>query len=83
MPDAAPGVPAHERHVFGPKRHRYCVAVFVINEGLAQKIWKIEFVGNEFLSERRLRTKIDSKPPTLMIFKGAATPSHVVNFSMA
>ncbi|HTE44879.1 MAG TPA: glycosyltransferase family 2 protein [Gemmatimonadaceae bacterium] len=30
---AAPGVPAHERHVFGPKRQRYCVAVFVINEG--------------------------------------------------
>jgi dolichol-phosphate mannosyltransferase len=30
---AAPGVPAHERHVFAPKRHRYCVAVFVINEG--------------------------------------------------
>src|SRR5678809_887633 len=30
---AVPGVPAHERHVFGPKRHRYCVAVFVINEG--------------------------------------------------
>lgn len=29
----APGVPAHERHVFGDKRHRYCVAVFVINEG--------------------------------------------------
>jgi dolichol-phosphate mannosyltransferase len=29
----APGVPAHERHIFGPKRHRYCVAVFVINEG--------------------------------------------------
>lgn len=30
---AVPGVPAHERHDFGPKRHRYCVAVFVINEG--------------------------------------------------
>src|SRR3954454_21562743 len=30
---AAPGVPAHEQHVFGPKRHKYCVAVFVINEG--------------------------------------------------
>src|SRR4051812_46881652 len=29
----APGVPAHERHVFAPKRHRYCVAVFVLNEG--------------------------------------------------
>ncbi|MGH7620585.1 MAG: glycosyltransferase family 2 protein [Gemmatimonadaceae bacterium] len=30
---AAPGVPDYERHVFRPKRHRYCVAVFVINEG--------------------------------------------------
>ena len=26
-------MPEHERHVFAPKRHRYCVAVFVINEG--------------------------------------------------
>jgi len=30
---AAPGIPAHERHVFGARRHQYCVAVFVINEG--------------------------------------------------
>lgn len=30
---AAPGVPDYERHVFAPRRHRYCVAVFVINEG--------------------------------------------------
>ncbi|MEO7403896.1 MAG: POTRA domain-containing protein, partial [Burkholderiales bacterium] len=44
--------------------------VFVINEGTAQKIWKVEFIGNEFVSEKRLRTKIDSKPPLLMIFKG-------------
>lgn len=29
----APGVPDHERHVFGERRHRYCVAVFAINEG--------------------------------------------------
>lgn len=29
----APGVPEYERHVFTGKRHRYCVAVFVINEG--------------------------------------------------
>ncbi len=26
-------VPAYDRHEFSPKRHRYCVAVFVINEG--------------------------------------------------
>jgi hypothetical protein len=31
--DAAPGVPAHERQIFGPKGHRYCVAVFAIDEG--------------------------------------------------
>ena len=30
---ARPGVPAHERYMFGPKRSRYCVAVFAINEG--------------------------------------------------
>ena len=30
---AVPGVPAHERYVFTPKQHRYCVAIFVINEG--------------------------------------------------
>lgn len=29
----APGVPAHERHVFTERRHEYCVAVFAINEG--------------------------------------------------
>ena len=28
-----PGVPDHERFIFGEKRNRYCVAVFVINEG--------------------------------------------------
>jgi dolichol-phosphate mannosyltransferase len=27
------GVPRHERYVFTQRRHRYCVAVFVINEG--------------------------------------------------
>ena len=29
----APGVPAHDRYVFTERRHKYCVAVFVINEG--------------------------------------------------
>lgn len=33
LPPATPGVPAHERHILAPKRHRYCVAVFCINEG--------------------------------------------------
>ena len=29
----APGVPAHDQYVFTERRHTYCVAVFVINEG--------------------------------------------------
>src|SRR4029079_9271666 len=35
-----------------------------------QKIWKVEFIGNEFVSSSRLKTKIDSKPPIAYIFKG-------------
>jgi len=27
------GVPAYEPHILAPKQHKYCVAVFVINEG--------------------------------------------------
>jgi glycosyltransferase involved in cell wall biosynthesis len=33
MIDAKPGVPAYEKHVFTERRNRYCVAIFVINEG--------------------------------------------------
>jgi outer membrane protein insertion porin family len=44
--------------------------VFVINEGTAQKIWKLEFVGNKFVTARRLKTRVESKPPMMYIFKG-------------
>lgn len=44
--------------------------VFVINEGGAQKIWKVEFEGNEFASDGQLRTKVESKKPMFYIFKG-------------
>jgi outer membrane protein insertion porin family len=44
--------------------------VFVINEGTSQKIWKLEFVGNKFVSARRLKTRVESKPPMMYIFKG-------------
>jgi outer membrane protein insertion porin family len=44
--------------------------VFVIHEGPAQKIWKVEFEGNEFASDGQLRTKIESKKPFMMLFKG-------------
>lgn len=44
--------------------------VFIINEGNAQKIWKVEFEGNEFVSDGRLRTQVESKKPLMYIFKG-------------
>jgi outer membrane protein insertion porin family len=44
--------------------------VFVIDEGARQKVWDVQFVGNTFVSGRRLKTQIQSKPPTLMIFSG-------------
>jgi len=44
--------------------------VYLINEGNSQKIWKVDFVGNEFVSDGRLKTLIKSKPPLLKLFKG-------------
>jgi outer membrane protein insertion porin family len=44
--------------------------VYLINEGQAQKIWKVHFVGNNFVSDRRLKTLIQSKPPLMILFKG-------------
>ncbi len=45
-------------------------AVYVINEGLKQRILRTRFVGNTIASDARLRTQIQSKPPTLYLFKG-------------
>ncbi len=44
--------------------------VFIIDEGTSQKIWKVEFEGNQFVSDGRLRTQIESKKPLMYLFKG-------------
>jgi len=44
--------------------------VYLINEGNSQKIWKVDFIGNEFVNDGRLKTLIKSKPPILKLFKG-------------
>ncbi|MEQ8836084.1 MAG: POTRA domain-containing protein, partial [Lacipirellulaceae bacterium] len=44
--------------------------VYLINEGVSERIWKVEFAGNEFVSDGRLKTLIKSKPPLLKLFKG-------------
>ncbi len=44
--------------------------VYAINEGEAQKIWSVQFEGNQFASDGQLKTKIKSKPGMFRIFKG-------------
>lgn len=44
--------------------------IYVINEGVAQRVWKVEFVGNEFVSAGRLKTQIETKRPVMYMFKG-------------
>ena len=45
-------------------------AVYLIDEGRSQKIWSVKFEGNTFVSDGRLKTQIESKPPILWMFKG-------------
>ena len=45
-------------------------AVYLINEGVKQKIWTVKFEGNSVASDGRLKTQIQSKPPILYFFKG-------------
>ena len=45
-------------------------AIFLINEGVKQKVWKTAFIGNTIASDDRLRTQIKSKSPFLYLFKG-------------
>jgi outer membrane protein insertion porin family len=44
--------------------------VYLINEGQSQRIWSVDFIGNEFVSDSRLKTIVKSKPPLLKLFKG-------------
>src|SRR5260370_16027361 len=44
-------------------------AIFLIDEGRAQRVWYTKFMGNTIATGSRLRTQIDSKPPILSLFK--------------
>ncbi|NOZ40457.1 MAG: BamA/TamA family outer membrane protein [Planctomycetes bacterium] len=44
--------------------------VYLINEGTFEKVWDVEFIGNEFVSDGRLKTLVKSKPPKFLFFKG-------------
>ena len=44
--------------------------VLLINEGMKQRIYKVQFVGNTIATDARLRTQVKSKIPLLYILKG-------------
>ena len=44
--------------------------IFLVHEDEKQKIWDVDFVGNEFAWSSRLKTLIKSKPGTLKVFGG-------------
>ena len=44
--------------------------MLLINEGTRQRVWDVEFIGNKFISDSRLKTLVKSKPPKLMVFNG-------------
>ncbi|MFV2069283.1 MAG: outer membrane protein assembly factor, partial [Pirellulales bacterium] len=45
-------------------------ATYVINEGQAQRISKVRFIGNTIATGARLKTQIESKPGILWLFRG-------------
>ncbi|HYO25376.1 MAG TPA: POTRA domain-containing protein, partial [Lacipirellulaceae bacterium] len=44
--------------------------VYLIHEGPVQKIWDVKFIGNDFVSDGRLKNIVKAKPPIAMIWKG-------------
>lgn len=46
--------------------------VFLIHEDQKQRVWKVEFEGNEFATDARLRNFVKSKPGILKLFGGLA-----------
>ena len=53
-------------------------AVYVINEGQVQRVWKVDFVGNTIVSDARLRKAVvKSKPGWFRIYKGYVDPRKI------
>ena len=49
-------------------------AVFVVNEGPRQRIFWVNFVGNDFVSSARLKTLIESHPPYFYLLQRRGRP---------
>ena len=50
---------------------------FLIHEDNRQRVWKVEFVGNTFATDARLKNFVNSKPGVLKIFGGVAQQQQI------
>ncbi len=50
---------------------------FLIHEDQKQRVWKVDFVGNEFVSDGRLRNFVNAKPGVLKVFGGVAQKAEI------
>ena len=50
---------------------------FLIHEDEKQRIWKVDFVGNSFVSDARLRNFVNAKPGILKVFGGVAQQTEI------
>ena len=51
--------------------------VFLIHEDQKQRIWKVEFEGNTFASDARLKNFVESKPGILKVIGGLAKRNEI------
>lgn len=53
--------------------------VFSVHEGPKERIWDVDFIGNEIVSDGRLKTQIQSKPARFKygLFRGAVNPKQI------
>ena len=50
---------------------------FLIHEDEKQRIWKVDFVGNAFVTDARLKNFVNAKPGVLKVFGGVAQESEI------
>lgn len=72
------GFPKAEISILEGNEPEHRAAVFAVAEGPLQRIEKVEFVGNSFVSAGRLETQIQSKPGYLYyLFRGKVDRSKI------
>ena len=64
------GYPRTQVEILEGNEKDHSKVVFLIHEDEKQRIWKVEFEGNEIATDARLRHFIQSKPGVLKVFGG-------------